>query len=85
MEQAAAEALLLFAREKEETYQTLLRAFDREEKVLEGLLKLHGFLCAQPDRERWLAQTRESLFSGEALENAGYTWQLKICRSICPL
>ena len=71
MEQAAAEALLLFAREKEETYQTLLRAFDREEKVLEGLLKLHGFLCAQPDRERWLAQTRESLFSGEALQKAG--------------
>lgn len=71
MEQAAAEALLLFAREKEETYQTLLRAFDREEKVLEGLLKLHGFLCAQPDRERWLAQTRESIFSGEALQKAG--------------
>ena len=71
MEQAAAEALLLFAREKEEAYQTLLRAFDREEKVLEGLLKLHGFLCAQPDRERWLAQTRESLFSGEALQKAG--------------
>lgn len=69
-EQSAGEALLLFAREEEEQYKTLLRALDREPKMQETLLKFYEFLCAQPGRAQWMEKAESSLYSGEALETA---------------
>lgn len=69
-QQSAAEALLSFAKEEEDSYKILLRALDKEPKMGETLLRFYEFLCSQPDREQWLLQAEEALYSGSALENA---------------
>lgn len=69
-QQSAAEGLLAFAKEEEDSYKILLRALDKEPKMGETLLRFYDFLCAQPDREQWLLQAEEALYSGSALENA---------------
>lgn len=65
-ENAAAEQIA----ENPEKYHTLLRAFNGTENVADKIRKLHTFLCAQRDRDRWLEDIEAACREGRLTKRA---------------
>ena len=68
--EALDQALTALATEDAPGYRLLLRAFEREDPLMEAVKALTGFLMAQPDPMGWLAEAEEKLTSRPAYDRA---------------
>ena len=64
LDEAIDEACAGMAQEEPEPFHILLRSFNGAPNVKNTVLRLHTFLCAQPDRDQWLTDTEADCRAG---------------------